>query len=110
MKNYRLPPDQLSKTQLNQVSSWCRYDPLVCVGQVALETAFIAAAYSATLYVSGGTVPAVKSLVLFFLMFMVLGIAARMISDDLGNKISITAISGIGSKVVSIIAPRFVSW
>lgn len=110
MTNSRPPPDALMKTQLSQVSSWCRYDPLVCVGQVAVETAFVATAYCAVFYVTGGRVPDLKSLALFFAMFMVLGIAARMISDDLGNKLSITATSGIGSKLVSLLAPRFVSW
>lgn len=110
MTNYRPPPEQLYKTQQNQVSSWCRYDPMVCLGQVAVETTFVALAYGAALFVTGGRVPTLKAMTLFFVVFMLFGLAARMISDDLGNKLSIAAVSGIGSKLVSILAPRFVSW
>ena len=54
--------------------------------------------------------PRALNIVKFLATFIVLSLAARMISDDLGNKLSITAVSGIGSKTVSLLAPRFVSW
>lgn len=108
--NYRAPPEQLAKTQLSQVSSWCRYDPLICVAEVGVEAAFIALAYCAMLFLTGGDVPGPVSIAKFLAAFTVLSIAARMISDDLGNKLSISAVSGIGSKTVAILAPRFVSW
>lgn len=110
VKNYREPPEQLGKTQLNQVSSWCRYDPMICVAEVGVEAIFIAASFCAMLFLTGGTVPSVLNIVKFLVTFSVLSIAARMISDDLGNKLSISAIGGIGSKTVSMLAPRFVSW
>ncbi len=110
MVNYRPPPQQLSNTQLNQMSSWCRYDPLLCVQQVVVEALFIAAAYSSVLLLTGGTVPGAVDVLKFVCVFVTLCVAARMVSDDLGNKISITAVSGIGAKTVSMLAPRFVGW
>ena len=110
MVNYRPPPEQLAKTQLGQVSSWCRFDPMVCLAEVGVEAGFIALSYCAMLFLTGSPVPGPLSLVKFLLAFTVLSVAARMISDDLGNKLSISAVSGIGSKTVSILAPRFVGW
>jgi hypothetical protein len=108
--NARPPPDQLSRTQLNQVSSWCRYDPVVCLAQVGIEAVFIAVGYSSLLFLTGGNAPGPLDILKFLLVFSVTSIAARMISDDLGNKLSISAVSGIGSKCVSMLAPRFVGW
>lgn len=95
---------------MNQVNSWCRYDPLICVREVAVEATFVAFAYCSLLYLTGGTVPAAEDILKFVVVFGVLTLAARMISDDLGNKIGIVAISGLGSKTVSMLAPRFVGW
>lgn len=110
MVNYRAPPENLARTQLNQVSSWCRYDPMICLAEVGVEAGFIAASYCAMLFLTGGAVPSVLNIIKFLLTFTVLSIAARMLSDDLGNKLSISAVSGIGSKTVSILAPKFVGW
>ena len=110
LPNYRLPPDQLAKTQLNQVSSWCRYDPIQCVMQVLIETTFILLAYVSLLFLTGSALPAAANILKFVVTFVVLNIGGRMISDDLGNKLSITVISGIGSKCVSMLAPRIVGW
>lgn len=108
--NYRRPPEQLAKTQLGQISSWCRYDPMICLAEVGVEAGFIALAYCSMLFLTGGAVPGPLAILKFLLSFTVLSMAARMISDDLGNKLSISAVSGIGSKTVSILAPRFVGW
>lgn len=108
--NYRPPPDNLARTQANQVDGWCRYDPLTCASLVGVEAAFIAAAYAAVLYLTGGATPSPSAVVKFLVLFASLSLAARMVSDDLGNKLSISAVSGIGSKCVSILAPRFVGW
>lgn len=108
--NYRPPPKDLQGTQLEQVSSWCRYDPLVCITEVALEAFFIAGSYSALLQLTNGTVPPLANILRFLAVFFVLSLGARMVSDDLGNKLSITAISGIGAKTVSLLAPKFVGW
>lgn len=110
MVNYRPPPPPFSTTQQNQMSSWCRYDPMLCVRQVVIEALFLAAAYASMLLLTGGAVPGVRAVLTFVATFVVLCVAARMVSDDLGNKISITAISGIGAKTVSMLAPRFVGW
>lgn len=110
MPNYRAPPEQLARTQLNQVNAWCRYDPMICLAEVGVEAAFIALSYCAMLFLTGGAVPPPAKILLFLLTFTVLSVAARMVSDDLGNKLSISAVSGIGSKTVSLLAPRFVGW
>lgn len=109
-RNDRPPPSTRAKTQSDQVDSWCRYDPAVCVWQIAVEAVFVAAAYGAVLFLTGGTVPSPFNVAKFLALFVALSMAARMISDDLGNKLSIAAVSGIGSKCVSILAPRFVTW
>ena len=108
--NWRKPPEQLAKTQLGQVSSWCRYDPLICLTEVAIEVAFIGLAFCALLFLSGGSVPGLADIAKFAASFAVLSVTARWISDDLGNKLSIAAISGIGAKCVAFLAPKFVSW
>lgn len=110
MTNYRAPPDQLARTQLNQVSSWCRYDPAVCLAEVSVETAFLAVGYCAILFLTASQVPSLLDILRFVFVFATFSVAARMLSDDLGNKLSISAISGIGSKCVAILAPRFVGW
>lgn len=108
--NLRPPPQQLSNTQLNQVSSWCRYDPWVCVRAVGIETLFVAASYCAVLFLTGGAVPQASRLLQFIFVFGLVTLGARMVSDDVGNKIGVSAISGVGNKIVSIMAPRFVTW
>lgn len=70
----------------------------------------MACSYVSLLYITGGDMPPLLAVVKFIAVFTLLTLAARMISDDLGNKMSITAVSGLGSKVVSILAPRFVGW
>ena len=110
MPNYRPPPDQLAKTELNQVSAWCRFDPGVCLVQVGVEAVFILLSYCALLFLTGGAVPGPLNILKFFAAFCTLSVAARMVSDDLGNKISISAVAGIGNKCVAMLAPRFVGW
>lgn len=110
MPNYRPPPEALAKTEAGQTNSWCRYDPALCVAQIWIEAAFISSAYCALLFLTGGTPPGPLDLVKFLGLFFLMSLAARMISDDLGNKLSISALSGIGSKCVSVLAPRFVGW
>lgn len=83
---------------------------MLCVQQVVVEAAFVAAAYSSVLLLTGGAVPGVANVLKFVGVFTVLCLAARMVSDDLGNKITITAVSGLGAKTVSMLAPRFVGW
>lgn len=108
--NYRPPPPQMTNTQLSQVNSWCRYDPAVCAKEVGIEAAFLVASYCALIFLTGGPVPGVWGILKFIATFVVLSLAARMVSDDLGNKVSITAVSGLGAKTVSFLAPKFVGW
>lgn len=110
LPNYRPPPPQLANTELNQVSSWCRYDPVACCIQVGIETVFMLLAFCSLLFLTGGAVPQPLDIAKFLITFSTLSVAARMISDDLGNKISVSAIAGVGSKVMSMLAPRFVGW
>lgn len=108
--NYRPPPEPLARTQFGQTNSWCRYDPALCVGQIGIEAAFIATGYCSVVFLTGGTPPTPLDLIKFLGLFFLMSLAARMISDDLGNKLSISALSGIGSKCVSVLVPRFVGW
>lgn len=108
--NYRAPPEVHARAQQTQVNSWCRYDPLVCLTQVGLEAVFIVIGYCSLLFLTGGQVPGVSDILKFLATFGVVSVAARMISDDLGNKLSINAVSGLGGKCVAMLAPRFVGW
>lgn len=109
-RNYREPPEALQRTQQAQINAWCRYDPVVCLVEVCVEAVFIALSYTSMLFLTGGAVPPPTAIAKFLACFVVLSVAARMVSDDLGNKLSISAVSGIGSKAVSVLAPRFVGW
>lgn len=95
---------------LAQTQSWCRYDPLACLRQVAVETGFLATAYVFILAFTRSPMPRPLAVLQFALLFSLLSFAGRQISDNLGDKISITAISGLGAKLVSILAPKFVAW
>lgn len=110
MKNHRPPPEQLERTRVNQMDSWCRYDPLYCSIQVLVETVFLIVGYCAVLFLTGGDVPGPLQILKFLLMFVVASMGARMLSDDLGNKLTFAAVSGVGSKIVTVLAPRFVGW
>jgi hypothetical protein len=103
-------PAPLGNNKNSSTLSWCRTDPFVCVRQASIESGFLAAAYLSLLFITGGDIPGPLALLKFVVVFTLLSLAARMVSDDLGNKMSITAISGMGSKVVSILAPKFVAW
>lgn len=100
----------LSTNKVNQTMSWCRLDPVSCLREVGIEAAFLSAAYTTLLFVTGGEVPGPLTLVKFVLLFVLFSMAGRMLSDGLGDKMAITAVSGLGSKLVSIIAPKFVGW
>lgn len=103
-------PVPLANNRVAATQGWCRVDPMVCTRQAVIESAFLAAAYVSLLFVTGGELPPPVAILKFVVVFTLLTLAARMVSDDLGNKMSITATSGLGSKIVSILAPRFVSW
>lgn len=97
-----------------QTKSWCRKYPGLCVREAGIETVFLLGAYLLLLLVSSGftlsAMPAFSSVAQFVVLFAVLSVGARMVSDDLGNKMSIAAVSGVGAKVVSSIVPKFSAW
>ncbi len=103
-------PQPLANTKISQTMSWCRLDPVACARQVGMEAAFLAAAYLFLLVVTGSEVPAPLPILKFGMVFVVMSLAARMLSDSLGDKMAFTAVSALGSKVVSIIAPKIVAW
>lgn len=103
-------PLPLVNTKITQTMSWCRLDPVGCAQEVGTEAAFLCAAYTTLLFVTGGKVPSPLRLVKFVLLFVLFSMAGRLLSDSLGDKMAITAVSGLGSKLVSILAPQFVGW
>ena len=107
-KNYRAPPPQLVNNQTNNTNSWCRYDPVSCLAQVGIETLFIAAAYSSVLLLLGNELPQITNVAKFMVMFSFLSFAARMISDTLSDKITITSLGALGSRVVTLMTPAIV--
>ena len=103
--NYRAPPPQLVNNQTNNTNSWCRYDPVSCLAQVGTETLFIAAAYSSVLLLLGNELPKITNVAKFMVMFAFLSFSARMLSDTLSDKITITSLGALGSKVVMLMTP-----
>lgn len=97
-----------------QTRSWCRKYPGLCAREAGVETLFLLGAYLLLLYAAAGftfsTMPKTRNVVLFVALFAVLSFGARLVSDDLGNKMSIAAVSGVGAKVVSVIVPTFTAW
>lgn len=104
------PPPPVANTKVTQTMSWCRLDPLACTKEVCVEAAFLGAAYIFLLFVTGSEVPLPLAVIKFLLVFVLLTLAGRMVSDSLGDKMAITAVSGLGGKMVSILAKGFVSW
>jgi hypothetical protein len=103
-------PLPLANNKIIQTMSWCRLDPVSCAREVAIEAAFLAAAYTTLLFISGSKVPPLLKLLKFVLLFVFFSMSGRLLSDSLGDKMAITAVSGLGSKLVSIMAPQFVGW
>jgi hypothetical protein len=66
--------------------------------------------YSAVIFLVGGAVPTVANIIKFSVIFLIMNVAARMISDSFSDKLAIAALSGLSLKVLSLLAPRVISW
>lgn len=110
-KKYSLPiPQPLQNNFLNNTTSWCRLNPIGCGRQAVLETFFLIMTYSAVIFLIGGMVPTVGSLIKFSIIFLIMNIAARMVSDSFSDKLAIAALSGLGLKIASLLAPKIIGW
>ena len=110
-KKYSLPiPQPLQNNFLNNTTSWCRLNPIGCGRQAVRETFFLLMAYSAVIFLVGGDVPNVSNLIKFGVIFLIMNVAARMVSDSFSDKLAIAALSGLGLKVASMLAPKIVGW
>jgi hypothetical protein len=110
-KKYSLPiPQPLQNNFLNNTTSWCRMNPIGCGRQAVTETFFLIMTYSAVIFLVGGMAPTVENLIKFGVIFLIMNIAARMVSDSFSDKLSIAALSGLGLKCASILAPKIISW
>lgn len=110
-KKYSLPiPPPLLNNFLNNTTSWCRLNPIGCGRQAITETFFLIMAYSAVIFLVGGAVPTVANLTKFGIIFLMMNMAARMISDSFSDKLAIAALSGLSLKMLSSIAPRIIGW
>lgn len=106
----RKPPPQLANNELTNTNAWCRYDPFACMTQVGIETLFIASAYVSVLLLLGNDIPEITNVAKFMAIFAFLTFSARMISDTLSDKMTITATAALGSKMMTLIAPKIVGW
>jgi hypothetical protein len=95
---------------MNNTTSWCHLNPIGCGRQALIETVFLITSYSAIIFLVGGQAPTLLNLFKFSFVFLLLNIAARMISDSFSDKLAIAALSGLALKTVSLLAPRVVSW
>ena len=110
-KEYSLPiPQPLQNNFLNNTTSWCRLNPIGCGRQAVTETFFLIMTYSAVIFLVGGNVPTVANLVKFAVIFCIMNVAARMVSDSFSDKLAIAALSGLGLKCASLMAPKIISW
>ena len=112
-KKYSLPIPAGSPLQnnfLNNTTSWCRLNPIGCGRQAVTETFFLIMTYSAVIFLVGGAVPTVENLIKFSVIFLIMNIAARMVSDSFSDKLAIAALSGLGLKIASMLAPKIVGW
>ena len=107
----RTLPSVNANNKQTGTDSWCRYDPLACVAQVGIETLFLAVAYTFVLMVLGTTTPPkVLNLLKFVFVFVLFTFSARMMSDSLGDKATIGAVSALGMKIMTTLAPKIVAW
>ena len=104
-----LLPSQITN-MTNNVEAWARRAPITAAKQAVIETLFLIMAYSAIIFLVGGDVPKVVNLFKFGFVFLLINLAARMVSDSFSDKIAIAALSGLALKAVSTIAPKVVSW
>ena len=115
------PPADNQRAENTQVNSWCRYDPLLCLRTVAIEAAFLMVSFCILRLVLEpktapgiggffGVLPSPWMLLTFVALFTFVSYCGRLLSDDLGNKVSFTAIGGIGAKIMTAMAPGFVGW
>jgi len=112
-KKYSIPfpaGSPLQNNFLNNTTSWCRLNPIGCGRQAMTETFFLIMSYSAIIFLVGGSVPTVENLIKFSVIFFMMNIAARMVSDSFSDKLAIAALSGLGLKIVGVIAPKIISW
>jgi hypothetical protein len=112
-KKYSIPfpaGSPLQNNFLNNTTSWCRLNPIGCGRQAMTETFFLIMSYSAIIFLVGGSVPTVENLIKFSVIFLMMNIAARMVSDSFSDKLAIAALSGLGLKIVSTIAPKIIAW
>ncbi|AGE56417.1 hypothetical protein PBCVNEJV1_751R [Paramecium bursaria Chlorella virus NE-JV-1] len=104
-----LLPSQVTNV-INNTQAWARRAPITAAKQAAIETGFLIMAYSAIIFLVGGQAPNVVNLIKFGFVFLLLNLAARMVSDSFSDKIAIAALSGLALKTVSLISPKIVSW
>jgi hypothetical protein len=110
-KKYSTPLEKPLLTNfLNNTTSWCRLNPIGCTRQALIETLFLIVTYSAVIFLVGGIVPSVGSLLKFALVFLLMNIAARMVSDSFSDKLAIAALSGLALKCTSLLVPQLSSW
>ena len=95
---------------LNNTEAWARRAPVTAAVQAAIETGFLIMAYSAIIFLVGGSSPTVGNLFKFGFVFLIINIAARMVSDSFSDKLAIAALSGLALKTASLLAPRIVGW
>ena len=103
-------PTQNANNQQTQTQSWCRFDPLVCLQQAAIESVFLAISYVAILFLTDSPVPGFLATLKFVLLFAFVSFASRQVSDSLGDKIAIGAMGGLGGKLVALMVPKYVGW
>jgi hypothetical protein len=104
-----LLPSQVTNV-LNNTEAWARRAPITAAKQAVIETGFLIMAYSAIIFLVGGQVPNVINLFKFGFVFLLINIAARMVSDSFSDKLSVAALSGLGLKCASLMAPKIVGW
>jgi hypothetical protein len=103
-----------ASARASQTSSWCRYEPLRCFAQQAIEVGFFVGAFLVLFAAANNFdlagLPLPLNVLKFGLVFLGIGYSARLMSDSLGDKVSFAAMSAVGQKTLSLMIPRLIGW
>lgn len=97
-----------------QTTSWCRYEPARCFAQQSIEVGFFVGAFIVLFAVANNfdlaQLPRPLNVAKFAVLFLGIGYSARLMSDSLGDKVSIAAMSAVGNKTLSLMIPKLIGW
>jgi hypothetical protein len=77
---------------------------------VSIELAYFVGVLTLLFFLTKTNFPSILKAAEFVTVFWAMTYVARMISDDLGNKITFAMLGLVAGKTMSLVAPRAVVW